>query len=1029
MTYFLAFDLETKLSIRNFILNVLATRPDLQPFVITALGRLFTVITKLGWFDSPEFRSVNVDVAKFLENEIRYRTIGLQLLSIMIDDISISPTPLILQASLKEKKVSSEFKDSQLLDAFTMAFSKVTELLAYEEDLSLVDSFTKYVDALLSLIKACVSFDFISTQDSENLDESGSTQFPSSWKPLISQTNFIPSFFALYRKVASPQSHKVLSCLVNIASTRRSMFHEDEARDFVLAVTHELTEILVSGHGLNDVDNHHEFCRVLARFRTTFQLSNIADRDIYWKWIKALGDFTISSLGNWEMYPNSLPYLMGVWVKIVASSWNLSPAGNGNMMGAELHVIPSQIFNVFLESRFRHVEQMTDPDYFYEDMLDRPELLETLEHIATIARYRYMLSSDLLINTHAEVMREYDEALANAAPDVTNKELQTCEGKLAWIVYSTGALLAGRIAYQSVDEEDIADADLSARVFRLVEPSNSLIGQMGRRMATHQTKQLNFALLYFFDQFQASYISNVSYRVTLVYTRMAQLSTIQDAGVALGIMLQRILANLQSQWADADKLIESSIHLLARLASGYNVVRKLRTMSQMEYLLTHHSPHHFAFMLNPANISHRARFYEALGRIIFSGEETSPLLDDFLNVFDASFQDLAAIEDPADYFMDTVKFAVSGLARDLQGLLFSALTRKNFSLLYDWFSSNYSQHMMRACQLYADSTEEDPDSVIKPLVALLKFYGELVMNRAQRLNFPIESAGGVILFRQVSVLMCSIAQRITRLSERTGSVPTSHIKLVVGYLRIMRHLFKGNYICFGVFALYNDPSLTNFYQAYFQLINAISPHEVFIHLKLRNIYFDLLELFIEDHLPSIGFMDNRAFVTINQVLARGVQNSTEVHISSSACRSLDLLVMLLYKNRDKGNQYYLNQLYATHEDLLALLFDSMFSTILETELSNLWAYSRPVLSFLTYNRQLFVDFSRRLLSHQIEASRAPLEQLLSRLVENIQEDMEPKTREILTNRLSNFSREIHSNQIAIVPLPLEPYMLFSSMRI
>lgn len=192
-------------------------------------------------------------------------------------------------------------------------------------------------------------------------------------------------------------------------------------------------------------------------------------------------------------------------------------------------------------------------------------------------------------------------------------------------------------------------------MFRLVEPSNSLLGQMGRRMATHQTKQLNFALLYFFDHFQASYISNTSYRVALVYTRMAQLSTIQDTCVALGVMLQRILANLQSQWVDADKLIESSIHLLTRLAAGYNVVRKLRTVSQMSFLLTHHSPHHFAFMLNPANLSHRTSFYEALGRILFSAEEASPLLDDFLSVFDTSFEDLSAIEDPADYFLDTVK--------------------------------------------------------------------------------------------------------------------------------------------------------------------------------------------------------------------------------------------------------------------------------------------------------------------------------------------------------------------------------------
>lgn len=55
----------------NYVLNYVATRPKLPNFVIQALVTLFARISKLGWFDSDKeeyvFRNVVGDISKFLQ--------------------------------------------------------------------------------------------------------------------------------------------------------------------------------------------------------------------------------------------------------------------------------------------------------------------------------------------------------------------------------------------------------------------------------------------------------------------------------------------------------------------------------------------------------------------------------------------------------------------------------------------------------------------------------------------------------------------------------------------------------------------------------------------------------------------------------------------------------------------------------------------------------------------------------------------------------------------------------------------------
>ena len=55
----------------NYILNYLATRPKMEPFVVQAMVTLFGRLTKLGWFDATKddfvFRNVIEDVSVFLQ--------------------------------------------------------------------------------------------------------------------------------------------------------------------------------------------------------------------------------------------------------------------------------------------------------------------------------------------------------------------------------------------------------------------------------------------------------------------------------------------------------------------------------------------------------------------------------------------------------------------------------------------------------------------------------------------------------------------------------------------------------------------------------------------------------------------------------------------------------------------------------------------------------------------------------------------------------------------------------------------------
>lgn len=92
-----------------------------------------------------------------------------------------------------------------------------------------------------------------------------------------------------------------MEVIVQISSIRRSLFNEEERSKFLYGLMKGISEILIGNIGLSDLNNYHEFCRLLSRFRSTYQLSEIAEKSGYNEWIDLVADFSIKGFNNWQV--------------------------------------------------------------------------------------------------------------------------------------------------------------------------------------------------------------------------------------------------------------------------------------------------------------------------------------------------------------------------------------------------------------------------------------------------------------------------------------------------------------------------------------------------------------------------------------------------------------------------------------------------------------------------------------------------------------------------------------------------------
>ena len=194
---------------------------------------------------------------------------------------------------------------------------------------------------------------------------------------------------------------------------------------------------------------------------------------------------------------------------------------------------------------------------------------------------------------------------------------------------------------------------------------------------------------------------------------------------------------------------------------------------------------------------------------------------------------------------------------------------------------------MRACAVWYD--------VPALTTALLKFYCELVYNKQQRLTFDSSSPNGILLFRDTSQLVVCYGSRILEHQPPAGADPYAHRhKGIAICLLLLTRALSGNYVNFGVFALYGDRALADCLAVTIKLCLAMSLEEIMAFPKVGKAYFALIELLMRNHTPMIVELETPVLQHICRSLREGLQ-SHEVAISSQCAASLEHLAAFHFR--------------------------------------------------------------------------------------------------------------------------------------
>ncbi|XP_042790593.1 exportin-7 isoform X3 [Panthera tigris] len=574
--------LEQRIDIRNYVLNYLATRPKLATFVTQALIQLYARITKLGWFDCQKddyvFRNAITDVTRFLQDSVEYCIIGVTILSQLTNEINqVSATAFLIEADTthpltKHRKIASSFRDSSLFDIFTLSCNLLKQ--ASGKNLNLNDeSQHGLLMQLLKLTHNCLNFDFIGTSTDESSDDLCTVQIPTSWRSAFLDSSTLQLFFDLYHSIPPSFSPLVLSCLVQIASVRRSLFNNAERAKFLSHLVDGVKRILENPQSLSDPNNYHEFCRLLARLKSNYQLGELVKVENYPEVIRLIANFTVTSLQHWEFAPNSVHYLLSLWQRLAASV--------PYVKATEPHMLETytpEVTKAYITSRLESVHIILR-DGLEDPLEDTGLVQQQLDQLSTIGRCEYEKTCALLVQLFDQSAQSYQELLQSASASPMDIAVQ--EGRLTWLVYIIGAVIGGRVSFASTDEQDAMDGELVCRVLQLMNLTDSRLAQAGN-------EKLELAMLSFFEQFRKIYIGDQVQKSSKLYRRLSEVLGLNDETMVLSVFIGKIITNLK-YWGRCEPITSKTLQLLNDLSIGYSSVRKLVKLSAVQFMLNNHT--------------------------------------------------------------------------------------------------------------------------------------------------------------------------------------------------------------------------------------------------------------------------------------------------------------------------------------------------------------------------------------------------------------------------------------------------------
>ncbi|KAJ3102465.1 Exportin 7 [Phlyctochytrium planicorne] len=783
-----------------------------------------------------------------------------------------------------------------------------------------------------------------------------------------------------------------------MSTNRLTMRKSDEEKFKLLSwILEAITELLKNPHSLENELNYHQFCRMLVRLRTVHQVKDIIEKPQFRDWIDAITSFTIRCFQpkNWSLY--EVLYLLTFWSKMVTNVES-PPRQPGFDRLEELAV---QVAKAFISSRLKAVD-----DDFTETMEllnDEANLSNILELVSPVIRLRvkYNETSDYIKGMFEVLAGQYEETIKFVLNAGLTENLQdritNLHAKFTWCVYLIGGSIGQRAPYQSSDEQELIDGDLSSQVLQLMDVNSNLMSRI-RQSGESINLHLDMAFLYFFLHFRKSYFSFESNQGTKVYHRLAEVFALNDQYMVLNVVMQKICNNLK-YCAEQNAVIERSLALFSDLINGPTAIKHLRKTETAQMLLQFHTSDYFHFLDAPSNLRRRTTYYSALCRLLLASEETFEAeAYDFLNPFRAKLEELSQISDLDTFRQPAVKSVTEGLFRDLRGVVsaFEHNTpKKAYTLFVDWFFP-FMPVLLRALEANHDSSVA---------ISILRFFAEFTQNRSNRCQFDVSSPNGILLFRETSKVIVIYGRLALNRSCEENRKWRDKYKGFMILFNIFKNALNGKYVNFGVFELYNDPALVNALAVYYEITLSIPMNDLMAFPKLTAAYFQLLDSFCTDQLLLQKDIDSSVLNWLLRSLAEGLRSQDSI-ISTAAANAVDSFATFVFKNSvgSKRVNNSLLQFVSDYPQILQYTCNCLLDVVIFEDPTNDWCLSRPLLPLILLNKEFLEFYTSKVIQSQLPERQPLLSKAFQALMSGIQFNLSLKNRDLFTQQLLQFKR-------------------------
>ena len=748
-------------------------------------------------------------------------------------------------------------------------------------------------------------------------------------------------------------------------------------------------------------------------------------------------------------------------------------------------------------------QQGGEPGGGPDDPLDNEEqLTEQLDTLPSLCRFQLQQASSYVLSLFEPCAKLYSQLLSLPTERARDADvaarLSQCEGELAWLVYIIGTVLGSHLTPSSNSEaQQLVDAELTCIVLQLLSlldaPANV---QLRREVRSNQ--HLELALLFFMQQFRKVYVGDQATAVSKIYAVLQERLNLSDHLAVLAVLMNKIIANLKRR-SDCLDITEKTLTLLADLAGGYSSGKLLLKLESVHLVLANHTSAEFPFLDVAANSRLRTTFYCTLCKLLFSDDQAGPFKA-FMKPFTELMTQLREQSSPEQFsspqaprwsarpwlplghasrprlalasahaspsprptprprlgHVSQVCVALVGALRDLRGIVAACSSRRTYTLFFEWIYPAFTPVFQRAAMTYYAMPE-----VTTPL---LKLYAELVYNKAQRLTFDSSSPNGILLFRDASAIVVAYGSRILDHQLPAGADPyAQRLKGICLCMVLLTRALSGNYVNFGVFALYGDRALSDCLEAasapntryrhrhhHHRSPPALPPHpphpprrhpsrrhplrrhpsrrrgqviiklclslpteQILSYTKVCKAYFTLMELLMRNHTATLVELDTPVLQHICSSLQAGLK-SHEVAISSQCAAALEHLAAFHFAAATDDRDSSVKAALAAHLSREPELFSSQLAVLLNMivfeDCANQWSLSRPLLALILSNPSYFASWKASIVQQQAASPerQQKLTAAFERLMADVQNSLEAKNRDRFTQNLTVFRHDAKS---------------------